>query len=532
MSVNGRGMDRRRFLGSLAAFGGAAMFAGGAGAVLSGCASSGPDTAVGPVVGEPKRGGSLRLAMGGAASSDAVDVAVSGSVWSVGIGFQLYDRLLDLRPPADGRLGQEVVPAIAEEAEYLTADRVRIRLRDDVEFHNGKTVTADDVLFSYQRQVDPASPGNGAVMLETVDFGNSRVLDPRTVELVLNRPDAFFRNRLANNYLTIVPTDFDSANPVGTGPWKLRSFAPGRSVSFERFENYHGGPAFADEMTWSAFSEPAAQVNALTSGAVNLLANVQTTQIRLIEDRSDCQIFRTPTGSAFSLLAMAKKRSPFEDQRVREAFRLMIDRQAVVDYVYGGEATIANDLFNPYDLAFNSDIPQREHDPDRAKALLAAAGVSSLSLPLATGGFAPNFEVVVAQLARDAGIDIRVEKVDESSFYANHWMQDPLTATAVYTRPVADTVALTSLPTSPWNETQEDDPAVARLYDEAAATLDPVLQAELLGELQNVLWDRGGYVVPAYANQVDATAANVGGVVTDVSGQPFGGFRFNRMWLG
>jgi peptide/nickel transport system substrate-binding protein len=529
MSFETRPVDRRSFLqrGALVG-GGAAVVALGGSSLLAAC-SSAESSGAGGQNAKPQKGGTLRLALGGAAESDSTDAQSNGNVWTVGIGYQLYSRLLEWENAADG--GQELTSGLAESAEYDSPTRLTIRVRDGVTFHNGKAVTAEDVLASLRRQVDPKAPKTGAVLLSSVDFEASKAIDPKTVQLNLSRPDTFLRNSLASSYLTIYPVDFDPENPVGTGPWKLKSFSPGRSISFTRNDDYYGTAAYADELTWDNFTEDSALLNALTSGAVHLLGSVPTSQIKVIEANTNYKVHRAKTGSSFTIMAMSKKRTPFTDARVREAFRLMTDRQQIIDQVYSGEGDVANDLFNPFDAAYNSDLPQREYDPDRAISLLKEAGVDPLALSVAVGGFAPNYEVVFAQGAKAAGVNINVDKVDQGTFYSKHYTLDPIFPTAMYTRPISEFIALTSLKTSPWVETQEDDPQIESLYREAASSLDAATQTDRLKEIQRIQHEQGGYVIPSHLVQVDAASTQVGGVQTDISGRPFGSFNFKSMWL-
>lgn len=529
MSLSDLDINRRTFLRAGAAIGGGVA----ATSLLTSCADSGTSPGSGGATGPPKKGGTLSLALYGAAQSDHTDGQHALSGWDIAIAHQMYDSLLSqVRPPgADVEDGLEVTPNLAESAEFEGPRKLVIRLRDGVEFHDGKTMTADDVLFSLRRIADPDNPAPGAPMLANVDLEHSRATDGRTVELRLTKPDAFLRSALASSYLRIYPADWDAKNPVGSGPWKLQEFKPGQSVSFERFDNYFNTPAYADDLQFVGYDDPTALTNALTSGAVNLLANVPASQIRVLESDSRFTVLSAPTGAPTALFAMMKHTAPFTDPRVREAFRLLIDRQSVVDQVYGGRATIGNDLFNQFDPAYNSDLPQREYDPDKAGSLLDEAGVSPVELALATGNYAPNIEVVFSQAAKAGGVTLNVEKIDQSTFYAQHYMQDPLFSSGWYGRDLAQIWALNSVPGALYNETQEDNAEIARLFGEAQAAIEDQQRYDLMKEIQQVQYDEGGYIIPVFPDQVDAMSAQVQGALADVTGKAFGQFNFKDMWL-
>jgi peptide/nickel transport system substrate-binding protein len=526
VSLSEFALDRRGLLraGGLA---GGLLTAGG---MLTAC--GGTSTDGNAPAGKPKRGGTLRFALGGASTSDTTDTHRTVSVWDIGIGWQLYNCLMWEKPVSDNpKDGIEVVPLLAESVEYDGPQKLVIRLRDGVEFHHGKTVTADDVLFSLRRIADPKDPKAGVGLVSAIDFQSSKAVGSRTVSLALSRPDAFLRSGLASTFTRIYPSDWDPKHAVGTGPWRLKEFAPGKSISFERFENYFDTPAWADELTFEGYNDPSALVNALTSGAVNCLGSVPGSQIKLLEANSRFKVVSSPTGAPTGMSAMGKQTAPFTDARVREAFKLMIDRESFVEQVYGGRATVGNDLFGPYSSEYAHDIPQREHDPEKAKALLAQAGVSPLELTLAVGGVVPNYEVAMAQSAKAAGVTMNVEKVDQSAFYSDHWMKDPFFTSSWTNKPVDQMVAFTMLPDAAYNETQENNPAVARLYNEASRILDEAKRNEVLKELQQVLWEDGGYIIPAFPDQIDAVSANVAGAHGDVTGNAFGSYDFKSMWL-
>ena len=255
------------------------------GGLLSGCSSDAGNQSDSSG-GTPKRGGTLRLALGGASQSDTLDSMKMTTVWDVVVAYNLYSRLLERVPSGtDDAPMLETGPGLAEEVTYESPTSMVLRLREGVEFHHGKTVTAEDILFSLQRQVDPKDPKSGARDFSAVDFDSTKILDPRTIRLALKTPDTFLRIRLPSTANVIVPTDFDPRKPVGTGPFKLDSFEPGRSVKFSRFENYfeHDGP-YLDRLEVLAFADASAQVNALISGAADALGNVPPAQVKVLED--------------------------------------------------------------------------------------------------------------------------------------------------------------------------------------------------------------------------------------------------------
>lgn len=523
-------LSRRGVLRS--GLGSAALLAVGGvtGSLLSACSTDEPSDNSDSSAERPKRGGTLRLALGGASQSDTLDSMKMTTVWDVAIAYNLYSRLLERVPGGSDQVPTlDIGSGLAEEVTYESPTAMVVRLREGLEFHHGKTVTAEDVIFSLRRQVDPKDPGTGARDFGNIDFDSTKTLDDRTIRLVLKTPDTFLRVRLPSTANVIVPTDFDPTKPVGTGPFKLESFEPGRSVRFSRFENYFvdDGP-YLDTLEILAFSDASAQVNALVSGAADALGNVPPAQIKVLENNSAFEVHRSRSGGAGGF-AMRAKTSPLSDARVREAMRLLIDRQAVVTQCYNGEAVVGNDLFNPTDPAY-ADLPVREYDPERAMSLLAEAGVSPLELSLAVGNLVPNIEVVFAESAKAGGVSFQVANVDDSTFYSDHYGIDPVFSTLWYARPIAEMVNLTQLPDSTFAETQPGNELEA-LYDKASSSLDEAEQNDLLGQMQQIQYDSGGYILPVHPNQIDAASVKVKGLGKDGSGRPFGSYNFVGAWL-
>ena len=171
-----------------------------------------------------------------------------------------------------------------------------MRLREGIEFHNGKTLTADDVIFSFQRAFNPESPGLGAAQLGgVVDLNQITKVDDRTLQFKLLKPFAAFPDFLGLG-VTILPEGYDPAAPVGTGPWKYKSFTPGDRSVFERFENLDG-PAYIDTLEIINFPDPVAAANAVSSGEVEIFGNLDYSQIAQLESqglsilKTECNIW-------------------------------------------------------------------------------------------------------------------------------------------------------------------------------------------------------------------------------------------------
>ena len=219
---------------------------------------------------------------------------------------QLYEPLL--RWNAE----YKIEPSVAESA-TPNGDNTQwtIRLRDGVEFHHGKTLTAEDVMFSLAKVTDPKKPGSGGTELAKIlELKNSKIVDPKTILLQLNQPYAVLDQLLAEYTVGILPTDFDVSQPVGTGPFSYNRFVPGQLSQFDRFANYWDGPAFVDELIIYDFADDAAKVNALLAGQVQSVDNLPSYLAGTIEQQGASPLISDPARGCRSRCASTSRPSP------------------------------------------------------------------------------------------------------------------------------------------------------------------------------------------------------------------------------
>ena len=155
---------------------------------------------------------------------------------------------------------------------------------------------------------------------------------------------------LAEYTVGILPTDFDVSHPVGTGPFTYQRFVPGQLSQFNRFDNYWDGPPFVDELIIYDFADDAAKVNALLAGQVQSIDNLPSYLVNTIEQQGASPLI-SETG-AWVPFTMRVDVAPFSDVRVRQALRLIVDRQQMIDQALNGFGILGNDLYSPFDPAF------------------------------------------------------------------------------------------------------------------------------------------------------------------------------------
>jgi peptide/nickel transport system substrate-binding protein len=483
---------------------------------------------------KPKRGGDLRVGMTGGSASDTI--AASNTVT------QLDDpRILALYEPLVSVDRRGVVSnVLAESLEpNATATEWTIRLRPGLTFHNGKDVTADDVLFSLQRIVDPKSPLPGATPLAPADLAGAKVLDKRTLRLPMRTPYADFPGGIsAPEYFSIVPTDYDAKNPVGTGPFKYKSFTPGEQSVFTRFEHYwRGGQPYLDTLTLIDFATEEAAFNALQGGEINVYSQAPISLLSQVAQGGAIRALISDPGQ-WVPFTMRVDVPPFDDPAVRKAMRLLIDRQQLIDVALDGHGLVGNDVFAPWDPCYDASAWHRERDVDQAKSLLRKAGHADLKVELVTAEIASGsvrFAEVLAEQAKDAGVTINLRKVTTDLLYGPDYLKWPFSQDWWDYKPYLAQVAMELLSTSPFNETHWDkSPSYDRylkLYNEAQATLDHGKRCDIIHEMQRIDFEEGGLIIPCYNKQVDLMTSDVQGFQVSNTGYSLGNFGFADAWL-
>ena len=369
------GLTRRQVVrGALA--GGAMLSAGGLLAACGGggggssSASSSSTVGSSPAsTGTIKAGGQLSVGATGGGAKDTIDAHLPTADPDIMRCWNLYEPLA-VRPPSFGPL--EMMVASSIEAEHGKADSWVVTVRDGIEFHNGKTVTPEDVVFSLNRIIDPKNPKVGAASIGYVDIKGVKKISKNQVRIPLKFANAGFLDDIGQYFNAIVPVGYDPAKPVGTGAFMFESFTPGQQTVFKKFPNYwqHGKP-YVDQLTIIDFTDDTARVNALLGGQVQAIDNLPTGQIQQIKGNSSLKVLISETGQ-WQPFTMRIDQAPFNDVRVRQAMRLIVNRPQMVEQVLSGQGRIANDMYSPFDPAFDSSLPQRAQDIDAGQ--VAAQG--------------------------------------------------------------------------------------------------------------------------------------------------------------
>ncbi|MGH9302816.1 MAG: ABC transporter substrate-binding protein, partial [Acidimicrobiales bacterium] len=410
--------SRRDFL--VRGAGGAAVLGAGGllgaiGSTTAGASTSrSPSSTLEPERRRPRRGGTITFASTGGGSGDTLDANGCVSNLDFARAPQLYDTLAE--PGAHSAVKLHLL-------KELTANRNAtewtFRLRSGIEFHNGKELTIDDVLFTFQRII--TNKFSAASALSNMNLAHARKLDRYTARIPMHRPYSIMPVTLiGNGEVSIVPVGYDPKHPVGTGPFKFSSFTPGQRSVFTRNPHYflHGHP-YVDELVIDDYSDETSQVNALLSGQATCVDQLSIGSVQTI--RSGGRKVNIWDGPGWVPFTMRLDQRPFNDVRVRQAMRYIIDRHQAREVVFGGYGKIGNDIFGVTTPSYGSShIPQRQQDIQKAKFLLKKAGhehlhVNLTTAPIKTG--AVELAEVIKQNASAAGITIGLNQITSGTFF-------------------------------------------------------------------------------------------------------------------
>ncbi|MFO1061407.1 MAG: ABC transporter substrate-binding protein [Dongiaceae bacterium] len=478
----------------------------------------------------PKKGGTLRFATNDASSADTLDPHKALSFTDITNNAIVYEKLTEF--DADGKL----VPWLAESFAANPAASVwTFQLRKGVTFHNGKTMSAADVVYSFQRILDKKTGSPGASTIAEVSA--IKADGANTVVFELKGPNAEFPYFLTSRTLCIVPEGADdfAKQPVGTGPWKVKSFQAGIAFSFVRNDSYWmNGLPYIAELEGIGIGDETARLNALLSGEADLIQTVNPKAVKRL-DASGVAHASIKSGTAHATYPMNAKQAPFDNNDVRTALKHSFDRQRLIDLAFDGQGTIGRDAgVWPTDPMFCDAVAVPQADPDKVKALLKKAGHESTVFELHTsdgnyGG--ANAAVVLAELMKENGVNVKVIKDPADGYWSAVYMKVGWCGSSWTSRPTAIALFETGYTsTAPYNESFFANAAFDKLVADAKKELDEGKRKELLCEAQKLIAAESGQIAPVYVPWIDGVANRV----KDFKSHPrqsIGSSLWQQVWL-
>ena len=493
------------------------MMAAGATAAVSGTLFTGVSDVW---ANTPKRGGRVIFAGDQHGPNDTLDPALFTSATDYFRGRMYYGSLTRLTK----NLGYE--PELAEEIlSNDSATEWTFKIRKGVEFHDGKTLTADDVIYTMNRHLGKDSVSNASSLVSMIS--EWKKVNDYEVKAILSSPNADLPIALGTFHFKILQEgteDFSTA--VGTGPYKVKEFKPGVRTVGERFGNYWGEGGYLDEIEHFGIGDPVARLNAFLAGDVDAMVNLPPKAIGQVENAPGKDIWALES-SAYINIACRKDMDPSGNHDLIMAMKYLMDRKRLVKGVYKGQASLGNDHpIGPAYFDHSPDIPQRMMDPDKAKYHFEKSGIGNTTIPIVAAEVAPGAIDQCLFLQREAakiGLNIDVQKVTTDGYWGAVWLKAPMCVVSWNMRPTANLMMTLAFKSdAPWNETYHQDPEFDKVLLEVRGVTDPAKRKEMYHTLQEKIHNDNGSVIPLYRNYVDAVSDKVKGL-TYVPLNNFGG---------
>ncbi|WP_186374279.1 ABC transporter substrate-binding protein [Roseomonas gilardii] len=458
---------------------------------------------------KPRRGGILRIAVADQSSTDTFDPVLARS----GSDYLRAKAVYNALTWVNGRA--EAVPDLAEFFEPdETATRWVFRLRKGVRFHDGSPLRPADVIYSIMRH--KTGPSLGSAIVANVASITSN--GPDSVLFTLTSPDVSFPLAMSELHMSIVKEGTtDYSRPIGTGPFRIETFQPGvRTTGVRNQEYWVPERPYVDGLELIPLSDMQSRVNALLAGDVHLAVNLRGAGIDQVSQSSSAKLLTTPT-SGFSSIHMRVDMRPSDNLDLRLALAHLMDRKRFVEVVLRGQAVLGNDVpILSTSPLYNTDLPQRTLDPDRAKFHLGRAGIGSAPVEVyvtdaANGGI--DIGQILQREASRVGLNLALKRVPADGYWANVSGMHPFSNNQVTPRPSDDlNIALFWKSNSAFNKCKFTAPGFDALADEARATRETGKRRDLYFQMQKLIYDATPQVIPAMQSYVDGVANRVMGI--------------------
>jgi len=482
----------------------------------------------------PKRGGVFRLAMGHGSTTETYDPATLASGFQTVMSRAINNTLTEIDP------NNELIPCLAESWES-TPDAAKwvFKIRKGVEFHNGRRLRAEDVVATINYHRGEKTKSSVKPIVKSIQ--SIKADDKYTLVIELSEGNADFPYNLDRPGLGVYPAAKDGSldwkDGNGTGGYMIKNFEPGVRAYFERNPNYwNASRAHVDAAELLSIKDAPARTTALVTGKVHVIDQVDPKTAHLLAKRPGIHV-EEGTGPLHYTFPMLMDVPPFNDNNVRLAIKHGLNREEMLQLILKGHGTIGKD--NPIGPSYRyyaSELAPIPYDPDKAKFYLKQAGLSQVDVTLsaADAAFAGAVDAAVLykEHAAKAGINIQVSREPNDGYWSSVWLKKPWCACYWGGYATEDLMLSTGYsPGAAWNDTHWNHEKFTQLLVSARAELDETKRREMYVDMQRILRDKGGVVVPMFANAIDARNDKIAhGKVSSITA--FDGRRIiERWWL-
>lgn len=508
-------ISRRAFLGRASALGASALFAN---SLLANSA-----LAAGPI-----KGGILKAGMQGGAATDSLDPALAASqvpnFWNKTWG----EQLVQLAP--DGSLE----PCLAEE--WSASDGGKswsFKIRSGVQFHNGKELTAEDVVATMERHSNEESQSGALGIMGDIESVTS---NGDMVTFALKGANADLPYLLDDYHLVIQPNGGKDAPTaaIGTGPYKTVENQPGVRLVGEKYENYwRDDRGFADQIEVIVINDSTARTAALQGGQVDMINRVEPKIVALIKNLPGITI-RSVSGKGHYVFCAQSNTDPYTSADLRLAMKYALNREDMVAKILQGYGTVGNDTPISSSYPLFTEIQQREFDLDKAAFHYKKSGnegpiilhASDVAFPGALDA-AQLFQ----QTAASAGIPLDIKREPGDGYWSDVWNKTPFFQSYWNGRPTQDQMYSTAYYSkAEWNETRFNNEKFDQMLVAARAELDQAKRRQMYADMGQLLHDKGGLLTPMFNDFINATNDSVGGWIDDGAQELMGGYALSKCW--
>ncbi|WP_164473139.1 ABC transporter substrate-binding protein [Clostridium sp. E02] len=359
---------------------------------------------------------------------DTINIAVDGDVGNMSVfgsgstysyvSNQIYEGLFAVG------YDDEVVPRLAESWEEVDSTHYIFKIRQGVKFQDGNTLTAKDVLFSFKLMQEDT---NYSQYVINVDFDKTNVIDDYTFELYLKEQNAYTFTNLSNVSI-VSEASWNSSpdkmvtTPIGTGPYKLKDYVSGSYVTLEAYPDYWGGEADIKEATFTVIAEPSQKTTALDTGEVQLIMNLQTSDVDYMSEKSEFAVTKDIGVQSLSFFLNMHDNSVFTKKQVRQALCYAMDNEAINAVSYGGFALAGKAPFSTamrdYSEQMTGDM-YTAADMDKAKSLIEEAGAAEGTVKIVTDGTSPQISAaeVIQNTLTELGFKAEINNYDSATIW-------------------------------------------------------------------------------------------------------------------
>ena len=480
----------------------------------------------------PKKGGRLGAGLAEGGTTDSLDPATYTDIYMISVGFGTHNSITEISPE------NELVGDVAESWEATPdATTWTFKLRKGIEFSNGKSLTANDVIASLNHHRGEDSKSAAKANVDPIK--ELKADGDQVVVMDLHSGNADFPYLLADYHLLVMPEvdgKADWQNYVGTGGYVLDQFEPGVRSTLKRNPNYwKEGRGSFDEVELLVIADVAARQSALTSGEVDVMSRCDRKTVHLLGRTPGIEIEES-TGFLHYTAPMNTSQAPFDNNDLRLALKYSVDREQLLQKILRGHGALANDHPIAPSVPFAAtDIPQRQYDPDKAKFHLKKAGYDTISLDISAADAAFAGAVDAAVLMKEhmapAGIELNIVREPNDGYWSNVWMKKPWCMCYWGGRPTCDWMFSTAYADGAnWNDSFWSHERFNKLLMAGRSELDPAKRTEIYAEMQQIISDEGGVLVWAFANYLSARSEKVTHGPAVASNWELDGGRYVERW--